>query len=47
LVQKILELKSENRDSLTSTIDKFDNIMNLNESLRLIRLGGSEINAIT
>lgn len=47
LVQMILELKSENRDSLTSTIGKFDNIMNLNESLRLIRLGGSEINAIT
>lgn len=47
LVQMIIELKSENRDSLAKIIGKFDNILNLNESLRLIRLGGSEINAIT
>ncbi len=43
LIQKILELKSKNRDSLTNMISKFDNFRNLNESLRLIRLGGSEI----
>ncbi len=43
LIQTILELKGKNRDSLTSMISKFDNFRNLNESLRLIRIGGSEI----
>lgn len=43
LIQKILELKSKNRDSLTNMISKFDNFRNLDESLRLIRLGGPEI----
>jgi hypothetical protein len=41
----LLELKSENRESLMNMIGKFDNIMNLNESARLIRRGGSEISA--
>jgi 4-phosphopantoate--beta-alanine ligase len=45
LIQIILELKGKNRHSLTNMIKKFDNFRNLNESLKLIRLGGSEINA--
>ena len=45
LIQMILEFKSKNRHSLTDMISRFDNIRNLNESLRLIRLGGSEISA--
>jgi 4-phosphopantoate--beta-alanine ligase len=45
LIQMLLELKSENRESLINIIGKFDNIMNLNESSRLIRRGGSEISA--
>jgi 4-phosphopantoate---beta-alanine ligase len=45
LIQTILEFKSKNRHSLTDMISRFDNIRNLNESLRLIRLGGSEISA--
>jgi 4-phosphopantoate--beta-alanine ligase len=45
LIQRILELKSCNRDALSSIINRFDNIRNLSESLRLIRLGGSEISA--
>jgi 4-phosphopantoate--beta-alanine ligase len=47
LIQRILELKSSNRDSLANILNSFDNIRNLNESLRLIRLGGSEISATT
>lgn len=47
LIQRILELKSSNRDSLTNILNSFDNIRNLNESLRLIRIGGSEISATT
>jgi 4-phosphopantoate--beta-alanine ligase len=46
LIQTILEFKSKNRHSLIDMISRFDNIRNLNESLRLIRLGGSEISAI-
>lgn len=45
LIQIILELKNKNRHSLTNMISSFDNNRNLNESLRLIRLGGSEISA--
>lgn len=45
LIQMLLELKGENRESLTNVISKFNNIMNLNESSRLIRCGGSEISA--
>ena len=45
LIQIILELKAKNRHSLTSMIKRFDNLRNLNESLKLIRLGGSEISA--
>lgn len=45
LIQMIMELKSKNRHSLTNMISRFDNISNLNESQRLIRLGGSEISA--
>jgi 4-phosphopantoate--beta-alanine ligase len=45
LIQRILELKSSRRDSLLNIIYSFDNIRNLNDSLRLIRLGGSETNA--
>jgi 4-phosphopantoate--beta-alanine ligase len=45
LIQMILELKGKNRHSLTSMIKRFDNLRNLNESLKLIRLGGSEISA--
>jgi len=45
LIQIILELKGKNRHSLTSMIKRFDNLRNLNESLKLIRLGGSEISA--
>jgi 4-phosphopantoate--beta-alanine ligase len=45
LIQMILELKGKNRHSLTSMIRRFDNLRNLNESLKLIRLGGSEISA--
>jgi 4-phosphopantoate--beta-alanine ligase len=41
LIQKILELKGRSRHSLTNMISTFDNIGNLNECLRLIRLGGS------
>ncbi len=45
LIQIILELKNKNRHSLTNMISRFDNFRNLDESLRLIRLGGSEISA--
>lgn len=45
LIQIILELKNKNRHSLTNMISRFDNFRNLGESLRLIRLGGSEISA--
>lgn len=45
LIQMILELKGRNRQSLTSMIKRFDNLRNLNESLKRIRLGGSEISA--
>jgi 4-phosphopantoate--beta-alanine ligase len=45
LIQMILELKGKNRHSLTSMIRRFDKLRNLNESLKLIRLGGSEISA--
>ena len=45
LIQIILETKGKNRHSLTSMIERFDNLRNLNESLKLIRLGGSEISA--
>ena len=45
LIQIILELKNKNRHSLTNMISRFDNFGNLDESLRLIRLGGSEISA--
>jgi 4-phosphopantoate--beta-alanine ligase len=41
LIQKILELKGRSSHSLTNMISTFDNIGNLNECLRLIRLGGS------
>ncbi len=45
LIQMILELKGKNKHSLTKMITRFDNLRNLNESLSLIRLGGSEISA--
>jgi len=45
LIQIILELKNKNRHSFTNMISRFDNFRNLDESLRLIRLGGSEISA--
>jgi 4-phosphopantoate--beta-alanine ligase len=45
LTQMVLELKSKNRHTLTNMIKRFDNHRNLNESLKIIRLGGSEIRA--
>jgi 4-phosphopantoate---beta-alanine ligase len=45
LIQMILELKGKNKYSLTSILKRFDNLRNLNESLKLIRLGGSEFSA--
>ena len=45
LIQTIQELKSRESDYLKDMIARFDNSWNLNESLRLIRLGGSEISA--
>jgi len=45
LIQKILELKCNNRHTLNNMISRFDNLRNMNESLRLIRLGGSGISA--
>jgi 4-phosphopantoate---beta-alanine ligase len=45
LIQMILEFKSENRHTITNMVNRFNNTSNLNKSLRLIRLGGSEISA--
>lgn len=45
LIQTILEFKRKDRHSLTDIISSFDNTRNLSESIKLIRIGGSEINA--
>jgi 4-phosphopantoate---beta-alanine ligase len=46
LIQTILKLGNGTEKSLTSIIDDFDNGNNLQESLKLIRLGGSNMHAV-
>lgn len=46
LIQMILELGNGTEKSLTGIIDDFDNGKNLQESLKLIRLGGSNMHAV-
>lgn len=47
LIRAIQELEKENKRFLKRIIDEFNNDINLYESLNLIRLGGSKIDAIT
>jgi 4-phosphopantoate---beta-alanine ligase len=46
LIQMILELGDETEKFLKGIINDFDNSKNLQESLKLIRLGGSDMHAI-